>query len=182
MKLIMLVGVSLLILSTVTHAEWTGPHKKHHFPQIFPTGWEADGRKLYSSQCVKSDVTVQTFVPVFHRKNYGWYIGKAGTHLPNGMMFSWRGKEYDSSHCRHNEHFVFVPDAGVNYKWVSASNGAVPGGSVKGANGAEDHSICRVNWAGGKHPGKLIPGAGACFFGYGGEETAVRSYEVLVKD
>lgn len=181
MKRIFFILVVVLIPSVVL-ADWDGPHRRHSFPTSFPAGHEADGRTLYISQCVHRDQTFSTDLPYYSTSNRGWHIGKAGTHLSKGMTFSWGGSEYDSDHCRRDEHWVYLADDGATYRWVAQSGGAYPTGAVKGYNGSEQHHICRVNFQGGVHPGKLIPSSNACFIGWGGREHGIQNYEVLVKD
>lgn len=183
--ILFLVGCSsikppLLPKSTAETSGWSGPHKKHSFFRSFVAGHEADGRKLFISQCVLRDTTVSSSPPFYTTKNRGWHIGKAGVHLASGMTFPWKGKEMESNHCRKKEHFVFVGVPNVSYSWVKASNGNFPTGSVRGYNGHENQKVCRVKHGGGIHPGKLIPRSKACFIPYGGKEMGFGDYEVLV--
>lgn len=180
MQILTIFLMSLFVAGSA-QAEWVGPNKKHSFPQSFPAGREADGRPLYISQCVLRETTFGGEL-YYSTKNHGWHIGKAGVHLKDGMTFPYGGKEFDSEHCRHDEHWVFVPDAGVSYSWVPSSGGSFPNGAVKGFNGAEQHRVCRVHFNGGIHPGKLIPSSSACFIGWGGREHGIQNYEVLVRN
>jgi hypothetical protein len=66
--------------------------------------------------------------------------------------------------------------------WQRASDGQIPAGAVSAgreANG-EQLYLCRANFKGGVHPGKIRPAFGGCNVPWGGAEHAVRSYEVLV--
>ena len=167
-------------------AEWKSGIK-HSFPKTFVAGNEANGTPLYASQCPFKDkgflvtltIPAQTLLQALGgklvNKNLDWQIGKAGTHLHNGMHLSYAGKEYD---CK--KHFVFAPSKPSQYKWVGGSHGSVPAGAVRGANGSEVQYVCRTSVGGGRHVGKLLPGK-ACFVGYGGREHAGQGYEVLVK-
>ncbi len=54
----------------------------------------------------------------------------------------------------------------------------MPAGVIKGGQEpGRDLIICRANYAGGKHPGKVVDCA--CNFGYGGSEVRATNYEVL---
>lgn len=63
--------------------------------------------------------------------------------------------------------------------WIFATNGTVPRGAVVGG-WEPDRTlfVCRAWYGGGVHPGKLV-GAN-CNIGWGGQERALNSYEVLV--
>lgn len=63
--------------------------------------------------------------------------------------------------------------------WLPAINGQIPAGAVAG--GAEPGRtlyICRGWHQGGLHPGKVVEGR--CNIGYGGNEFALTSFELLV--
>lgn len=105
-----------------------------------------------------------------------WHIGKAGVHLKDGATYSYDGEERDA-----DKYFVFAPDDPDRFTWAPGSEGSYPPGAIAGINGTENQIVARMNWAGGVHPGKLIPGSRACFIGYGGGEKASRDYEVLVR-
>lgn len=66
----------------------------------------------------------------------------------------------------------------LNAKWVTAPLGYDPSW-VAGheANGAPLY-VCRADYQGGVHPGKVV--AGNCNIGWGGMEVALQSFEVLV--
>ena len=66
--------------------------------------------------------------------------------------------------------------------WAPASGGQVPTGAVSWgyeANG-EALFVCRAQYAGGVHPGKVRGEFGAANIPYGGQEVKVNPYEVLV--
>lgn len=177
---------------------------RHSFCQNFPAGHEADGRKLYVSQIerkhrfigitISFDENGNVYGPspdIFSNGGSTWHIGKAGTHLKEGMAYSYGGKEYNVGHfnfpkgnkyhhftlCLTSEGQKKLKEGGI--KWVFTSDGNVPNGAVKGFNRKENQHVCRMSWGGGIHPGKLIAGHG-CFIGYGGGEKVSKSYEVLV--
>lgn len=68
---------------------------------------------------------------------------------------------------------------GSGFSWVKARNGMLPNNAVSGGheNGRPLY-ICRVNYIGGKHPGKIV--GRFCNFSYGGKEIIRPNYEVLV--
>lgn len=69
--------------------------------------------------------------------------------------------------------------------WVAASGGTVPAGAIAGgreaAPGNEVLYLCRASFNGGVHPGKLRAAFKGCNIGWGGKETVVPDYEVLVR-
>lgn len=202
-----LIAISGLVASMSVKAEvifkWESS-QRHSFCQNFPAGREADGRKLFVSQIERRHRFIGVNISFDENGGYSsaspdlfkdggktWHIGKAGTHLKDGMVYSYGGKEVDVGYThipqgKKYPHFTLcLTPSGIKkqqdqkIKWVTASNGSVPKGAVMGFNRDEDQYVCRAKWAGGIHPGKLIRGQ-ACFFGYGGGEKAVKSYEVLV--
>ena len=58
--------------------------------------------------------------------------------------------------------------------------GAIVGGH-EAAPGNEPLYICRATHNGGVHPGKLRAAFKGCNIGWGGRETVVADYEVLVR-
>lgn len=70
---------------------------------------------------------------------------------------------------------------GAELRWVKASHGSVPAKAViAGSEPGRRLPVCRANYRGGQHPGKVV--ARNCNFGYGGKEILMSSYEVLVLD
>ena len=68
-----------------------------------------------------------------------------------------------------------------NLRWVSAAAGDIPPSAIPG--GTEAHGevlyICRANFEGGIHPGKISHELGACIVPWGTREHYVDQYEVL---
>lgn len=63
-------------------------------------------------------------------------------------------------------------------RWVGGSNGSVPPGAVVGGQEpGRQLYVCRANYQGGVHPGKIV--GGNCNIGYGGAEITIPRYEVL---
>ncbi|MBD1881581.1 MULTISPECIES: DUF3421 domain-containing protein [unclassified Coleofasciculus] len=62
--------------------------------------------------------------------------------------------------------------------WVGASNGDIPPNAViGGSESGRRLYICRAEYNGGVHPGKVV--GNNCNFGWGGEEILAPFYEVL---
>jgi hypothetical protein len=70
----------------------------------------------------------------------------------------------------------------VAYRWVEATGGAIPAGAVAQGHEADGESlwVCRANYQGGVHPGKVRGAFGAANIPYGGLEVKVNPYEVLM--
>lgn len=66
----------------------------------------------------------------------------------------------------------------TNHRWVPSTGGGVPSGSFAGGeeNGRPLY-VCRGEYRGGTHPGKLV--GQNCNIGWGGEEILLAKYEVL---
>ncbi|XP_017774001.1 PREDICTED: C3 and PZP-like alpha-2-macroglobulin domain-containing protein 8 [Nicrophorus vespilloides] len=64
--------------------------------------------------------------------------------------------------------------------WVAASDGSVPPSAFPaGEDNGETMYISRGQFQGGLIPGKLISSHGAAYIAWGGEEHAIKDYEVL---
>ncbi len=68
------------------------------------------------------------------------------------------------------------------YRWVKASGGSIPDGAVAQGheNNGESLWVCRANYNGGVHPGKVRAAFGGANIPYGGREVKVLEYEVLM--
>jgi len=67
------------------------------------------------------------------------------------------------------------------YEWVSAHNGHVPMGSLKGGyEYGMTLYVCRASYHDSVHPGKLRSDFGGCLIPFGGHEILMTSYEMLV--
>lgn len=199
---LLLIAFSCTALAAEPIFKWQSANR-HSFCQNLQAGKEADGRPLYVSQVERHHQFVGVTIvfdengnrigggpDVFRDGGSSWHIGKAGTHLAEGMTYSYGGKEYNVGYIRmpsgnnYSHHTLCLTSEGEKryqsgrIKWVAASNGHIPSGAVKGFNQKENQHVCRASWGGGVHPGKLI--GDSCFFGYGGGEKASKSYEVLV--
>ncbi len=68
---------------------------------------------------------------------------------------------------------------GSGARWAGGANGSVPQGAfIGGQEPGRQLPVCRAQYNGGIHPGKLV--AANCNFGYGGREIEARNYEVLL--
>lgn len=77
-----------------------------------------------------------------------------------------------------------VSDHQHSLQWIGMSAGMpLPAGIVAGGKEGNPPTtlfICRANYNGGAHPGKLFNGY--CNFGWGGQEITASNYEVLVSN
>ena len=70
----------------------------------------------------------------------------------------------------------------ANADWAFASNGHIPSGSLVSGHEANGDKlyICRANYNGGVHPGKVRKELRACNIGWGSKEISVSQYETYV--
>ncbi|MCA0920725.1 DUF3421 domain-containing protein [Pseudooceanicola nanhaiensis] len=137
-----------------------GPGQGGSIPRgAFEAGWEANGAWLYS--CVTEH-------------NGGWHPGKIRPGF-SGCNFGYGGRELTASHYR-----VLTG----TYNWLNMSNtpGSIPGAAVPIGYEADGRTlyVCRGEYKGGWHPGKIRAGFSGCSIGYGGREIEVKSYDVLI--
>ncbi len=109
---------------------------------------------------------------------------KGGTH-PGKVRSAFRGCNIGWGGREHAVRNYQVLLNNPSFRWVRASNGAIPKGAVKGGMehppGKQTLYVCRAQFKGGTHPGKVRSAFRGCNIGWGGGEHAVRNYEVLVK-
>lgn len=73
--------------------------------------------------------------------------------------------------------FEVLTNTGINIGWIAGP--AVPGNAVIGGQEpGRQLPVCRTAFTNGIHPGKVVEGR--CNIGYGGQEVALPSYEILV--
>lgn len=79
---------------------------------------------------------------------------------------------------------AFLGSAPVHAGWKAASGGNVPVGAVTAGHeqNGDPLFVCRANYKGGVHPGKVRQAFGACNIGWGGGEHKVSNYEVLTSE
>ncbi len=81
--------------------------------------------------------------------------------------------------------FLGMPSSAyANANWVNANGGSIPSSALAGGQehppGKQTLYVCKAQFQGGIHPGKVRPAFHACNIGWGGMEHAVRNYEVLL--
>lgn len=66
-------------------------------------------------------------------------------------------------------------------RWVPGQNGQIPPRAVQAGQEANGRPlyVCRAQFKGGVHPGKIGPSTGSCNIGYGGTELTITNYAVL---
>ena len=79
---------------------------------------------------------------------------------------------------------IHVPQFEVLYwaePWVSARTGSPlpPRAAVAGEENGTPVYVCRAEYGGGVHPGKVVDGY--CYIGFAGKEIQLREYQVLLK-
>ena len=77
---------------------------------------------------------------------------------------------------------LMLPLAGCDdTEWVDARDGAIPDSSLQfGRENGAPLFICRAEFKGGVHPGKIRSDFGGCNIGWGGAEHTVSKYQTLV--
>ncbi len=108
------------------------------------------------------------------RVNYrnGKHPGKV---VAGNCNIGWGGNEI----VERNNFEVLTYRKGARATWAASSGGRLPAKSWKASryDGGVGH-VCRANYKGGVHPGKVV--AGKCNIGWGGREIVLTSYEVLL--
>ncbi|MCC5816335.1 MAG: DUF3421 domain-containing protein [Leptospira sp.] len=110
---------------------------------------------------------------------------KAGTYHPGKIVgqscnFGWGGREIVEP-----SYFTLqVTQQSVKrYSWHNTGNGILPDipGSfpiLVGVEGNRKLYVCRANYRGGIHPGKIV--GNTCNFGWGGTEVTIPNYQILL--
>ena len=108
-----------------------------------------------------------------------------GTFHPGKIVGSNCNFGYGGNEVEANSYFTLqVSQSSIKrYTWHRASNGQVPAlnGYVPievGREGSRILYVCRANYNGGVHPGKIV--GSNCNFGWGGNEITIPNYEVLM--
>lgn len=141
-------------------AKWVSAKRGKIPAGAFIVGQESNGQKLYLC-----------------RGNYqgGIHPGKISSTLKD-CHIGYGGKErYVSPY-----EVLIAPEAFG--KWTNAMNGEVPAGAyvVGHESNGEKLYLCRGNYQGGVHPGKVRWAFKACNINWGGKEVKVNPYEVLI--
>ncbi len=108
-----------------------------------------------------------------------------GTYHPGKIVATNCNFGYGGQEIRESRYFTLqvTQQSLPRYAWYAAANGQVPAvaGSVPipvGKEGARTLYVCRADYQGGKHPGKIV--GTNCNFGWGGKEITIPSYQVLM--
>ncbi len=125
----------------------------------------------------------------------GWENGRSlilcagfynGTYHPGKLVGNACNYGYGGREIRSASYYTLKVQQGniSNYKWFGASNGNIPmrpgyQAIPVGREGSRTLYVCRANYMGGKHPGKIV--GSNCNFGYGGREITVPTYQVLMR-
>lgn len=154
-KSVIMAGIIATGMVSVANAEWVSASNGNIPSGTLVSGHEANGEKLY--EC---------------RANYkgGVHPGKVRKAF-GACNIGWGGKE------------IAVKSYETYVVWKKASNGAVPSSAIIGGHESDGTKIyiCRGNYKGGVHSGKVRSAFGACNLSWGGKEVKVNAYEVLVK-
>ena len=149
---------ALALMSGSASAVWVGTSGSNIPAGTMQGGNEADGTPLYLC-----------------RANFG-APGNPGVHPGktrkefNGCNIGWGGAERA------------VANYEVLVEWQATSGSNIPADAVQGGQENEGPLyICRANYQGGVHMGKTRKAFNACNIGYGGQEVAVSTYEVMVE-
>lgn len=139
-------------------AEWVnGSYGSMPPPTITPNGgYEANGEPLFVCRA---------------SMNGGMHPGKIRNGF-NGCNIGYGGRE---------ETVVSYQVFTGHGRWTTAQFGAIPQGMIQAGREANGQplGVCRAQWSGGVHPGKIRNGFSGCNIGYGGREITVNVYEVL---
>lgn len=150
-----LVGLVSALLSSGANAEWVSARNGDVPEGTLISGQESNGEKLY--EC---------------RANYkgGVHPGKVRKAF-GACNIGWGGKE------------VAIKQYETYVVWKRASNGEVPSTAIVGGSESDGTKIyiCRGNYNGGVHPGKVRSEFGACNISWGGNEVKLNPYEVFVQ-
>lgn len=103
--------------------------------------------------------------------NNGLHPGKL---VQRNCNIGWGGKEVLKS-----SYEVLVAAPGSRLRWVNASEGEIPPDAIVGGlEGQLDLYLCRAQYKGGLHPGKVIDRN--CNISWGGQEVLQSNYQVPV--
>lgn len=151
----MLVGIMAAGLTSVAHAGWVSASNGNVPSGSLISGHEANGQKLYACRA---------------KYKGGVHAGKVRSAF-GGCNIGWGGKE------------IAVKQYETYVIWLKSQNGQVPSSAIpagRESNGVKLY-VCRGNYKGGVHSGKVRSAFGGCNIGWGGKEVKVNPYEVLVR-
>ncbi len=152
---LIMIGMTATGLTSVANAGWVSASDGDAPSGSLLSGHEASGEKLYVC-----------------RANYngGTHPGKARNAF-GAWNIGWGGKEVP---VKQYETYVI---------WQETKDGKVPSSAIvagKESDGTKLY-ICRANYEGGVHSGKVRSEFRACNLSWGGKEVKVNPYEVLIQ-
>lgn len=150
-------------LAYEANADWASTNSGYVPSGSFISGHESDGEALYAC-----------------RSNYrgGLHPGKVRSEF-GACNISWGGREIPRSGYE-----TYVPSHEATLLWQEARDGEVPSSAMVAGHevdGSKLLYICRGDFEGGVHSGKIGSDYRACNIGWGGLEVKVNPYEVLIQ-
>jgi hypothetical protein len=97
---------------------------------------------------------------------------RKGLDTPISAQYWNRSQDWGRQHCRIN------PPPAIPVSWVAFPGGALPRDTVHVDAAATSAAVCRANYQGGQHPGRVS--GSNCNIGYGGREWGIGGGEALV--
>ena len=124
-------------------------------------GHDVNGEAIYVGRAVESDDVIPGKVVCSHGVCY----------------VSHSGREHG-----HREYQVLTNPSGCNLVWTSSSGGQIPLGALQGGKQSDGEPLYvgRAWHDSSLVIGKVHPSHGVLYVPFGGEEVAIRDYEVLV--
>ncbi|MCI5227552.1 MAG: DUF3421 domain-containing protein [Candidatus Electrothrix sp. AX2] len=149
------VGVIIVGIAASSNAGWVPASNGEVPPGTLVSGHEANGEKLYECRA---------------KYNGGVHPGKVRAEF-KACNIGWGGKE------------ISIPQYETYVIWQEDSNGNVPSSAVVGGHESDGTKlyICKGNYKGGVHSGKVRSAFKGCNIGWGGLEVKVNPYQVLIK-
>lgn len=142
--------------SAYTGVDWKSASGGVLLPGAKPAGREANGAPLYVCSAPFAN---------------GEHPGKTRPGF-SGCNIGYGGKEHTVP--------VYKLMIGTE-RWVPARNGQVPPNALQAGSEADGRPlfVCRAQFRGGVHPGKIGPATNGCNIGFGGNEITIATYEVI---
>ncbi len=149
----------LLLASSVAHAQLEWATFSGQLPDNAVVGGSENGTNLVICRCAF---------------NNGVHPGKV---VGDKCNIGWGSDEQSIGAFE-----VLVNKGGVALNWVKYNGSNWPAGAVEGGGEyGQPLYVGRMDYQGGTHPGKIVPGSKTCYIGYGGKAIGLNSnYEVLV--
>lgn len=150
-------------LAFVANADWVSTNSGKIPSGSLISGQEAEGETLYAC-----------------RSNYkgGLHPGKTRSKF-GACNIGWGGQEVALKGYE-----TYVPSQEATVFWQEATDGEVPSSALVAGHETDGRKllyICRGEYEGGLHSGKVRSDYRACNIGWGGMEIKVNPYEVLIQ-